>query len=76
MPLTTDWLNPLLEEQSIIFSSCYSVIDGRHDYDLAIELMASGRVPLKQIVTHKFSLESIQTAFETAYDKKTGSIKV
>ena len=76
VPLTTDWLNPLLKEQSIIFSSCYSVIDGRHDYDLAIELMASGRVPLKQIVTHKFSLESIQQAFETAYDKRTGSIKV
>ena len=75
-PITLDWLDPLLKEQSIIFSSCYSVIDGWHDYELAIDLMASGRVSLKQMVTHKFPLEQAQRAFEAAYDKTTGSIKV
>lgn len=75
-PITTDWLPPLLKEQSIIFSSCYSVMDGYHDYELAIDMMASGRVPLKEIVTHRFALEEIQKGFDTAYDKTTGSIKV
>ena len=75
-PLTTDWLEPLLKEQSILFSSCYSVLDGRHDYEIAIDLMASGRARLGQMVTHRFPLEDIQKAFETAYDKSTGSIKV
>ena len=75
-PFAIDWLQPLLKEQSIIFSSCYSVLDGRHDYEIAIDLMASGRVDLKPMVTHTFPLDDIQDAFNTAYDKATGSIKV
>ena len=75
-PITLDWLGPLLKEQSIIFSSCYSVLGGRHDYEVAIDLIASGRVQLRQMVTHTFHLEEVQRAFETAYDKSTGSIKV
>ena len=75
-PMTIDWMEPLLSEQSIIFSSCYSILDGRHDYELAIDLMASGRAPLKQMVTHKFPLVDTQKGFDTAYDKSTGSVKV
>ena len=75
-PITQSWLEPLLKEQTIIFSSCYSIVDGYHDYEIAIDLMSSGRVPFKQIVTHKYSLDDIQQGFETAYDKSTGSIKV
>jgi threonine dehydrogenase-like Zn-dependent dehydrogenase len=75
-PITMDWLPPLLKEQSVIFSSCYSIINGQHDYELAIAMLASGRAPLQPIVTHTYSLEEIGQGFATAYDKKTGSIKV
>ncbi len=75
-PITLDWLPPLLKEQSIIFSSCYSIMNGQHDYELAIDMLASGRTPLNQIVTHRYSLEEIGQGFATAYDKTTGSIKV
>jgi threonine dehydrogenase-like Zn-dependent dehydrogenase len=75
-PVTLDWLPPMLKEQTIVFSSCYNLLDGRHDYDVAIDLLASGTVPLQQIVTHIYALEDIQKGFETAYDKATGSIKV
>jgi len=75
-PITMDWLPPLLKEQSVIFSSCYSIINGQHDYELAIDMLASGRMPLQPIVTHTYSLEEIGQGFATAYDKKTGSIKV
>ena len=75
-PMTVDLLSPLFKEQSIIFSACYSILDGRHDYEIAIDLMASGKVPLKELVTHTFPLEDIQKGFDTAYDKATGSIKV
>jgi threonine dehydrogenase-like Zn-dependent dehydrogenase len=75
-PITMDWLAPLLKEQSVIFSSCYSIMHGQHDYELAIDILASGRAHLQQIVTHKYSLEQIGEGFATAYDKKTGSIKV
>jgi threonine dehydrogenase-like Zn-dependent dehydrogenase len=75
-PITMDWLPPLLKEQSVIFSSCYSIMHGQHDYELAIDILASGRARLQQIVTHKYPLEQIGEGFATAYDKKTGSIKV
>ena len=75
-PITVDWLPPMLKEQTIIFSSCYGIIDGRHDYEVAIDLMASGRVDLKPMVTHIYPLDDIQKGFATAYDKTTGSVKV
>ncbi len=75
-PITLDWLPPLLKEQSIIFSSCYSILNGQHDYELAIDMLSSGKAPLKQLVTHAFPLEEIHQGFSTAYDKTTGSIKV
>ena len=75
-PLTLDLLPPLLREQSIIFANCYAVMDGRHEFDMAIEMIALKRAPVKQMVTHRFPLERIQEAFSAAYDKSSGSIKV
>lgn len=75
-PMTLDWMEILFKEQSILFSRMYSVMDGRHDFEIAIELMASGRVDLKPMVTHTFPLEEIQRGFDTARSKSTGSIKV
>ncbi len=76
VPATVKLGRPLIKEHSIVFSVVYDVIDGRHDYEIAIDLMAQGRAPLKQIVTHKVSLDDIQKGLNTAYDKSTGSIKV
>ncbi len=75
-PVTMDLIDPLVKEQSIIFSSCYSLLEGRHDYEIAIDQLASGRVDLETMVTHRYPLDDIGKAFETAYDKSTGSIKV
>ena len=52
------------------------MIDGRHDYEVAIDLLDSGRVQIEQMVTHRYPLERIQEGFDTAYDKTSGSIKV
>lgn len=73
---TKDWIEPVFKELSIIFSSCYSVIGGRHDYEVAIDMLDSGRTQIDQMVTHQYPLEHIQTGFDTAHDKTTGSIKV
>ncbi len=75
-PFPTDWMQLHLKEQSLIFAVCYGLMDGRHDFEMAVDLMASGRVDLKPMVTHKFPLEEIPQAFATAYDKSTGSVKV
>ena len=75
-PVLTDWMAPLLKEHSIIFSACYGIMDGRHDFEMAVDLMGSGKVDLKPMVTHTFPLTEMPQALATAYDKSTGSIKV
>jgi threonine dehydrogenase-like Zn-dependent dehydrogenase len=75
-PFEFDFLPPMLSEHSIIFSSCYAVLDGRHDYEVAIDMIASGKADLEQMVTHRYSLDQIQQGFETSYDKSTGAVKV
>ena len=76
VPMEIDLFDPLLREISIISVSCYDVIDGVHDYEVAIDLLASGKIPYREIVTHQVSLDDIQDGFATAYDKNSGSIKV
>ena len=71
-----DWNGPVLKELTVQGSSCYGLIDGIHDYEASVEILSRKHVNLSEIVTHKFRLEEIQKGFETAYDKKTGSIKV
>ncbi len=75
-PFEFDFLTPMLREQSIIFSSCYSVLDGRHDYEVAVDMIAAGNTNIEAMVTHRYPLSDIQEAFETAYDKNSGSVKV
>ena len=75
-PQTFDFLTPLLREIDLLSSNCYGVVDGRHDYEVAIDILASGEVPYRDIVTHTVSLEDTQQGFDTAYDKTSGVIKV
>ena len=76
VPVTLDWMAMILKELSVVWSAVYGIIDGRNDYEIAVDLMASGRVDLKQLVTHTFPLGDIQRGFETSYDKSSGAIKV
>ena len=46
-----DFLKATLLEQSILLSSCYGIIDGRHDYEVAAEIM--------QQLAHRFGGEVI-----------------
>ena len=75
-PVPIDFLRCHVREHDIITSICYSILDGKHDYEVAIDLMNSGRVDLKNMVTHKFALSDIQRGFEIASNKGSGSIKV
>ena len=72
----TDWLQPLIKEQSVIFSLCYGIADGRHEFETAIDLMVSGQIDLKPMVTHTYPLAGMPQALAAAYDKSSGSIKV
>lgn len=71
-----DLMPPLLKEVWTTFPVCYSVIDGRHDFEVAIELLSAGRVRVSELVSHRFPLHEAAAAFRTAADKSTGSVKV
>lgn len=75
-PVPVNLGSALGKEVSFIFAVCYSAVDGRHDYDIAADLIASDKINPTQLVTHRFALEQTPDAFETALDKTTGSVKV
>lgn len=75
-PIPVNLLRPVIREVRATFPICYGVVDGRHDFDVAIELIAAGKAPVERLVTHRFSLEEAPEAFRTAADKSTGSVKV
>lgn len=49
---------------------------GRGQYERALELVRSGRIDLDPVVTHRFSLDDVAQAFETASSRTDGAIKV
>jgi len=76
VPVSVNLITLLRKEQTLVMAHCYGVLDGRHDFDLAIDLMASGRVPFHKIVTHRFPLSQIDQAFATARSRAAGPVKV
>jgi threonine dehydrogenase-like Zn-dependent dehydrogenase len=50
--------------------------DFTRDFPLAIRWVCEGRIDVGPIITHRFPLAEIQTAFETFRDRKEGALKV
>jgi threonine dehydrogenase-like Zn-dependent dehydrogenase len=81
-PSSVDLGRPLGKEATIVFPVCYGTIDGRHDYDVAIDLIRAGMggqdgsAPVSRLLTHRFPLGDAQRAFDTAVDKTSGAVKV
>ncbi|HEX2514447.1 MAG TPA: zinc-binding dehydrogenase [Chloroflexota bacterium] len=70
-------LGPALgKEADVRFAVCYGELDGRHDYDVTLELIASGKAPVGRLLTHRFPLQEAPLAFRTADDKASGAVKV
>jgi threonine dehydrogenase-like Zn-dependent dehydrogenase len=75
-PVPVNLLRPVVRELWATFPICYGVVDGRHDFDVAIELIAAGRAPVERLVSHRFPFDGAAAAFRAAADKSTGSLKV
>lgn len=50
--------------------------DFRRDFPLAMKFIQEGRINVAPIITHRYELKDLQTAFETFRDRKDGAIKV
>ncbi len=49
---------------------------GNRSYPIALEMVASGRVNVMPLITHRYKLEESIAAFETARTGAGGAIKV
>lgn len=75
-PLTVD-LAPLVWSEAVVTgSNCYGFSGMQNDFQQAIDLIASGKVDAKRIVTHRFPLAQVAEAFNIAADKESGAVKV
>jgi 2-desacetyl-2-hydroxyethyl bacteriochlorophyllide A dehydrogenase len=75
-PVKIDSWNAVFKEITFTFALAYGQVGLRTDYEYAIELMATRRVPLQDLITHQVPLANIREAFELADDKTRGAIKV
>jgi len=70
-------LRPIVDKElRMVGSNCYGYTGLKTDFEASIELIASRRIDVASIVTHRFPLEEIAKAFRVAADKTSGSIKV
>lgn len=75
-PVKIDSWNAAFKEITFQFALAYGQVGLRTDYEFAIELMATRKVPLQDLITHQVPLANIREAFELADDKTRGAIKV
>lgn len=66
---TTVWLNELTVKGSFAYSTEKYEGKKTRTYDIAIELMAKGKVDLSPLITHRFPLEQYKRAISTASNK-------
>jgi 2-desacetyl-2-hydroxyethyl bacteriochlorophyllide A dehydrogenase len=69
-------LTLVVKEARLVGSLTYGRSGPRAEFDIALELLAESPERFRQLITHRFPLTEITHAFETAADKRSGSIKV
>ncbi|HYC00196.1 MAG TPA: alcohol dehydrogenase catalytic domain-containing protein [Candidatus Limnocylindrales bacterium] len=66
----------LLKEVRLIGSMVYNRPPEGADFAVALDVLASRADALRALITHRFGIDDVQQAFETASDKRSGAIKV
>jgi L-iditol 2-dehydrogenase len=64
--------------KEIVMYGCdaYSAMDGKRDYEVAMDILLSGKTEFNSIVTHRYPLAQVKDAFETSTNRSSGAIKV
>ena len=72
--------NPLTllgKEITMVGAVTYGALGGRTpDYQQALEVLSGCTEEARSLITHRFTLDDVNTAFATALDKSSKSIKV
>jgi len=64
------------KEVRLIGAMLYDRTGSRPDFAIALELLEQHRDLAAALITHRLGLDAIQSAFETASDRRRGAIKV
>jgi threonine dehydrogenase-like Zn-dependent dehydrogenase len=65
------------KEIDLRWCNSYGSWNGVREYQMALDMVAGGRVRAEPLVTHRFRLEDIAEAFRAADDKRaSGAVKV
>ena len=65
------------KEIDLRWCNSYASWNGRREYQIALDLVAEGRVQAEPLITHRFPLSEIADAFVAADDKRaSGAVKV
>ncbi|MDE0086901.1 MAG: alcohol dehydrogenase catalytic domain-containing protein [Candidatus Poribacteria bacterium] len=76
-PLTFSERFARSRELTIIWSFCYGRRGGKTEFQIAIDLLAAGKLDPSPLVTHRFNLDEITQAFAVAAGRdEHGSVKV
>lgn len=76
-PLTFSERFARSRELTIIWSFCYGRRGGKTEFQIAIDLLAAGKLDPNPLVTHRFNLDEITQAFAVAAGRdEHGSVKV
>jgi threonine dehydrogenase-like Zn-dependent dehydrogenase len=75
-PQVFDARRAVFREIRLFFPVTYSVTDGVHDFEVALEIVAPRAEMLERLISHRFDLDDIDMAFRTAADKTSGALRV
>lgn len=75
-PTHLDTRRAAFRELRLLFSMTYGVIDGRHDFEVALEFLESDPDTFGGLVSHRFPLEETADAFVAAANKSTGALRI
>jgi len=64
--------------KEIVMYGCdaYAAMDGKRDYQVAMEILLSGKTEFSSIITHRFPLTQVKDAFEASTSRSSGAVKV
>ena len=76
-PISIDTRPAMRKELDVRWVNSYSTWDGVREFQIALDLLASGRVQARPLITHRVSLDRVAEGFAWANDKRaSGAIKV
>ncbi len=72
-----DFRRLLRYEVDVRFAWSYAMWNGVPEFKISIDMLADGRVRAEPMITHRFALDDIQSAFDACLDRyASGAVKV